>query len=164
MSKETWNPIVPSLTISRASFITLAILRSSMSRIVKTWTPDSRTICASVASRLRTPTRAHFSGRTIGTLPPIRARRRGSFPRTEAKGIPWTFPLGEDSGEFMSPCASNQSRPISPPRARASAEDAAIDPTAIEWSPPRVTGIARLPWIARIRAYSISQTRATSLR
>ena len=37
-------------------------------------------------------------------------------PMQAASGIPWMFPLGEDSGVFMSPWASYHRRPMRSPR------------------------------------------------
>ena len=36
----------------------------------------------------------------------------GSEPHERSEGIPWTLPLGEESGVFISVCASIQSNPI----------------------------------------------------
>ena len=48
----------------------------------------------------------------MGDHPPICASSDGSGPSSAASGIPWTLPLGEVAGVFMSACASIQSRPI----------------------------------------------------
>ena len=82
-----------------------------MSFIVKTWTPEARTISFSRASRLRMPMRTVCSGATFGEKPPMRESSAGSEPRSDASGMPWTLPLPELAGVFMSPCASTQMRP-----------------------------------------------------
>ena len=58
------------------------------------------------------PRRTVWPGSTLGDHPPICASSDGSGPSNAASGIPWTLPLGEVAGVFMSPCASIQSRPI----------------------------------------------------
>ena len=80
----------------------------SMSFIVKTWTPESRTATFSRSSRLRTPTSTVCSGSTFGGTLPIVASSAGSGPSSAASGMPCTLPLGDVAGVFMSPCASTQ--------------------------------------------------------
>src|SRR4051812_22138969 len=57
-----------------------------------------------------------------------------------ASGMPWTLPLGLDSGVFMSAWASSQIRPALCSRSRKKCETPLTVPTATEWSPPRTTG------------------------
>ena len=57
------------------------------------------------------PMRTVCSGSTFGAKPPMRASSAGSEPSSAASGMPWTLPLGELAGVFMSPCASTQIRP-----------------------------------------------------
>ena len=51
-------------------------------------------------------------GSTFGEKPPMFDSSDGSGPRRAASGMPWTLPLVEVAGVFMSPCASIHSRPI----------------------------------------------------
>ena len=64
-----------------------------MSFIVKTCTPESRTISFSRSSRLRMPMRTVCSGATFGEKPPMRESSAGSGPRSDASGMPCTLPL-----------------------------------------------------------------------
>ena len=57
------------------------------------------------------PIRTVCSGRTFGQNPPIRASSAGSGPSSDASGMPWTLPLAEVCGVFMSPWASTQISP-----------------------------------------------------
>ena len=82
-----------------------------MSFIVKTCTRESRTISFSRSSRLRMPMSTVCSGSTFGEKPPMRDSSAGSGPSSAASGMPWTLPLPELAGVFMSPCASTQMRP-----------------------------------------------------
>ena len=57
--------------------------------------------------------------------------------------MPWTFPLREVAGVFMSPCASIQRSPMgSSFVAMPHAADAPTEPAARLWSPPSTTGMA----------------------
>ena len=112
MSNETWIPAVPLPASLTASSTIDAIPWRSMSFIVNTCTPESRTATFSRASRFLMPTRTVCSGSTLGANVPIFDSSAGSGPRSAASGIPWTLPDSEVAGVFMSPCASTQSRPI----------------------------------------------------
>ena len=109
--------------------------------MVNTWTPESRTICFSTSSRLRTPSSTVRSGATDGTAPPISTSWRGPLPRHTASGMPWTLPEGLVSGEFMSAWASTQIKPSGTSAARAAAAVPATEPTARLWSPPTTIGM-----------------------
>ena len=84
----------------------------SMSFIVNTCTRESRTATFSRSSRFRTPMITVCAGWTLGGAPPMPASSAGSGPRSAASGMPWTLPLCDVAGVFMSPCASIHSRPI----------------------------------------------------
>ena len=105
-------PAVPAPASSTACSTILAMPCRSMSFIVKTCTPESRTAIFSRSSRLRMPTSTVCCGSTLGAKPPIRASSAGSWPSSAASGMPWTLPLNEVAGVFMSPCASSQISPI----------------------------------------------------
>ena len=154
-SKLTWMPAVPLVARLIASSITVRMPRSSMSRMVKAPMPD-------VLDVLRARRRPRRAGR-----PPPRARRRPWAPRRPGRpgsarpsparppaGMPWMLPLGDVSGVFMSPWASNQMSPIFWPRSRWKRETPAIVPIAIEWSPPSTTGMRPL---ASARAHPVAQ-------
>ena len=72
------------------------------------------------------------SARTFGERTPIFESSAGSGPSSAASGMPCTLPLEVVAGVFMSPCASTQSRPISPPCAAAKSADAPTDPAPSE--------------------------------
>ena len=74
---------------------------------------------------------------------PMADSSRGSWPSSAANGMPWTLPLPDVSGVFMSPCASTQMRPSGYAEAcRTQAALAATDPAARLWSPPSTSGRA----------------------
>ena len=54
--------------------------------------------------------------------------------------MPCTLPEGEESGVFMSPCASSQMKPMRFDFLLKWAAAPAVVPTAMEWSPPRTSG------------------------
>ena len=54
--------------------------------------------------------------------------------------MPWTFPEGEDSGVFMSPCASSHKQPIFFDCLRKKSDTPEHVPMAMEWSPPSTKG------------------------
>ncbi len=76
------------------------------------------------------------SGFTAGSGHASLPKASSARPSAAARGIPWTFPLGEVAGVFRSPCASNQSTPPAP---WVAASPPSV-PSAIEWSPPRTIG------------------------
>ena len=76
------------------------------------------------------------SGLTAGSGHASLPKASSASPSAAARGIPWTFPLGEVSGVFRSPWASNQSTPPAP---WVAARPPSV-PSAIEWSPPRTIG------------------------
>ena len=90
----------------------MAMPARSMSFIVKTRTPESRTISFSRSSRLRMPISTVCSGSTFGEKPPIRDSSDGSGPSSAASGMPCTLPLPVLAGVFMSPWASTQMSPM----------------------------------------------------
>ena len=98
--------------------------------------PSRRTSSRSPSSRERTPMRKTCSGFTAGSGHASLPKASSASPSAAARGIPWTFPLGEVSGVFRSPCASNQSTPPAP---WVAASPPSV-PSAIEWSPPRTIG------------------------
>ena len=75
----------------------------SMSFIVKTWTPESRTATFSRASRFLIPMRTVCCGSTFGAKAPSVDSSAGSDPSSAASGMPCTLPESEEAGVFMSP-------------------------------------------------------------
>jgi hypothetical protein len=70
-------------------------------------------------------------------------------------GIPHGLPLGEDSGVFKSPCASNQMTPSRPTRV-ASASTA---PMCAQQQPPMISGRSGSEQaIARVCSVSVSSS------
>ena len=96
-------------------------------------------------SRLRAPTSATSAGSTVPESSSIR------------RGIPHVFPLGEVSGVFRSPCASNQTTARRPWRV-ASPSTA---PTCEQQHPPRTSGRSGRP-AARARFCSVSESSSTT--
>ena len=78
--------------------------------------------------------------------------------------MPWMFPLGLVWGVFMSPWASNQTRPIFSLRAWWKREAPPIVPIAIEWSPPSTTGMPPSPSTATTLSRRASQVERISFR
>ena len=74
------RPTVPLPAIASACSITAAMPPRSMSFIVKTRTPEARTISFSRSSRLRMPISTVCSGCTFGENPPMRDSSAGSWP------------------------------------------------------------------------------------
>ena len=87
----------------------------------------------------------HGSDRPPGTSTASLSKLSPPSPSAAASDIPWTLPVGEVSGVFMSACASNQSRPPTP-RSR---EMPPSVPSEIDWSPPRTSG--RKPSASAVR-------------
>ena len=120
----------PRRRCASACSTTAAMPERSMSFIVKTCTPESRTISFSRSSRLRMPMSTVCSGGTFGEKPPMRESSAGSGPSSDASGMPWTLPLSNVAGVFMSPCASTQIRPSGLPSRRTKSAVAATEPAA----------------------------------
>ena len=78
--------------------------------------------------------------------------------------MPWMFPLGLESGVFMSACASTQTTPIALADARWWMACAAIEPIAIEWSPPSTRGIEPAASAASVFSRTSTQHETTSWR
>ena len=103
------------------------------------------------------------AGWTLGGAPPMPANSAGSGPRSAASGMPWTLPLCDVAGVFMSPCASIHSRPIgSCFVVFAHSAEALTDPAARLWSPPSTSGSAPSASDARALSYNIRHTCAMS--
>jgi len=133
--------------------------------MVKAPIPDSRMFSFSAGSTSRRPTTAARAPSTIGPSSPARETRLFSpMPRATARGMPWMFPLGEVSGVFMSPWASNQMRPMRSSCFRKWRDTPAMVPIAIEWSPPSTTGIAHSPRARSTSSRTSSQVWRISLR
>ena len=111
ISSERWKPVVPSQTMRMASSMTARRPRSSISRMVNAFTPDSRTCGFSSASTSRRPTIATFEACTLGAGPSSVVNSGGPIPMQQASGMPCTLPLGDVSGVFISAWASIQSSP-----------------------------------------------------
>ena len=60
----------------------------------------------------------------------MRDSSAGSGPSSDASGMPWTLPLPELDGVFMSPCASTQISPSGFCSRRRKSAVAATDPAA----------------------------------
>ena len=105
-----------------------------MSLIVKTRTPSSPIRPRSPSSTERAPTIAARTTDGDGQAPVPNSSP--AAPSASASGMPWTFPLGDVPGRFMSAWASIQSTPPAP---RAFAIPPSV-PIATEWSPPSTSG------------------------
>ena len=109
----------------------------STSVIVNTLASRRLSSSRSPLSSERTPTSASFPASIAGSFQPERVNPSPPSPSAAASTIPWTFPLGDDSGVFRSPWASIQ---ITPPGPCAAAIPTS-EPSATEWSPPRTSGV-----------------------
>ena len=112
MSNDTWMPAVPAPARFTACSTIDAMPWRSMSFIVNTCTPESRTAIFSRSSRLRMPMSTVCAGSTFGeNAADLRELRRlGAEQRGERHAV--DVARGDVAGVFMSPCASTQSRPI----------------------------------------------------
>ena len=101
MSNETWTKPGPAMCESD-SLIARSIPIRSMSLIVYALIPSSRIRSRSRASTERSPTSATRAGSTAGSVQASLSKRPSAKPSAAASGIPWTLPLGDVSGVFMS--------------------------------------------------------------
>ena len=127
MSSETCTKPGPATCVSD-SRIARSIPIRSMSLIVYALIPSSRIRSRSRAvDRAQADERDAVADRRAGSVQRSLSKRPSVSPIAAASGIPCTLPLGEVSGVFRSPCASIQSTPPTPVRAREAAERAERD-------------------------------------
>ena len=101
----------------------------SMSFIVNTCTPDSRTATFSRSSRLRMPTSTVCAGSTFGDKPPMCASSAGSGPSSAASGMPCTLPLERGRGRVHVAVRVDPEQADRQPLGRSCAQAAAAPPS-----------------------------------